>query len=75
MSNIECLGFLATFLVIASFLFQNILLIRGINTIGSVIWVVYGILAKSPSVVTLNAIVICLHLVQMARYLKKGKTQ
>ena len=40
MADIECLGMLATLLVIASFVFQNIVLIRLVNGIGAALFIV-----------------------------------
>ena len=71
MANVEYLGFLATLLVVASFLFQNIVLIRGVNALGAAVWIAYGALIGSLPVVALNAVVICIQLVQMFRVRKK----
>jgi uncharacterized protein with PQ loop repeat len=71
MANVEYLGFLATLLVVASFLFQNIVLIRGVNALGAAVWIAYGVLIGSLPVVALNAVVICIQLVQMLRVRKK----
>ena len=71
MANVEYLGFLATLLVVASFLFQNIVLIRGVNALGAAVWIAYGVLIGSLPVVALNAVVICIQLVQMFRVRKK----
>ena len=72
-NNIEYLGFLATLLVIASFLFQNVVLIRGVNALGAILWIVYGILMGCPSVAVLNAVVVCIQAVQLIRLHNRNK--
>lgn len=73
MASIEYLGFLAALLVIASFLFQSVYLIRGVNALGSATWVVYGWLHNSPSVAVLNAVVVCIQVVQLIRLHYRNK--
>ena len=41
---IELLGYVATFFVAASFLFKSIIHLRVVNTIGAVLFVVYGLM-------------------------------
>lgn len=65
--NIECLGLLATLLVVASFVFQSIVLIRLVNAAGAALFVVYGTLIHSPSVAILNVIVIGIQVVQLVK--------
>lgn len=55
---IECIGVLATLCVLVSFTQSKTNRIRLINSIGSIIFVVYGLLINSFSVWFLNAAVL-----------------
>ena len=46
---IELLGYMATFFVAASFLFKSIIHLRIVNTIGAVLFVVYGLMKRCLS--------------------------
>ena len=67
MGNVEYLGLLATLLVVVSFLFQNIVLIRLVNGLGAILFVIYGSLIHSPSVVIVNTVVIAVQFVQLVK--------
>ena len=51
---VEPLGLVASALVAASMTMRNIKILRIINFTGSLTFVVYGILIRSPSVILLN---------------------
>jgi len=63
----ELIGIVATLFIIASFLTKNLVKVRIVNLIGSVIFVVYGILIHSWSTAILNVIMIVVHLVYLLR--------
>ena len=71
MADVEYLGFLATLMVVISFMFQHVVLIRMVNGFGSLLFVVYGFLIHSPSVALLNTIVMCIQVVQLVRLRKR----
>ena len=76
MADIECLGMLATLLVIASFVFQNIVLIRLVNGIGAALFIAYGAFIHSPSVIIVNVAIVgvqVVHLVKLNRQAKANK--
>jgi hypothetical protein len=50
----EAIGLAASFLVSASLCMAHIKSLRTVNLIGSLIFIVYGVLIKSPSVIILN---------------------
>ena len=72
---VEVLGILATIFVLLSFLFNEQKLIRIVNIIGAVIFVIYGILINSISVWLLNGVLIVIHLVYLLRREKNGKNR
>ena len=67
---IELIGFLATFLVFISFIPKDIKLIRWLNLIGSILFVIYGIVVGAFWTSVLN---ICLIIVQVYHLVKIRK--
>lgn len=65
---VELVGILAGLLVLGSFLFKDQVKIRIVNAVGSVIFVVYGILITSYATIFLNSVMIVVHM----HYLCKG---
>ena len=65
---IELVGILAGLLVLGSFLFKDQVKIRTVNAVGSVVFVVYGILITSYATIFLNAVMIIVQI----HYLYKG---
>ena len=72
-NNVEVLGLLATLLVVASFLFQSVVLIRVVNMIGAVLFVAYGLLIHSPSVAIVNMVVIVVQVLQLVKLGRKAR--
>lgn len=64
---VELFGILAGTLVLISFLMKGERQIRFINIIGCVIFVVYGIMINSVSVVLLNVGLTLVHIVKLSR--------
>lgn len=64
MSNfwVECIGIIGTLFVVLSFLTNNESSIRIWNSIGSVVFIFYGILLGSVSMIILNTIVIIINI-------------
>ena len=50
----EAIGIVATIFVLCSFVSKNITVVRSVNIVGSIIFVVYGLLIGSLSVWLLN---------------------
>lgn len=67
----EAIGLMATLLVLASFLVNDIKLVRTINIAGAALFVAYGLLIGAFSTWLLNAILIFVHfyhLIKMGDY-------
>lgn len=60
MNLLEIVGWIATFVVISSFLVNNMLKLRTINFLGATLWLIYGIIAQSFSIIFLNIVVMCI---------------
>ena len=57
----ELVGYLATFLVMLSFMMNDVTRIRVINAVGCVVWVLYGILLDSYPVIITNVGILAIH--------------
>ncbi|OOF89583.1 hypothetical protein BKG94_00915 [Rodentibacter ratti] len=68
---IELLGYIATFFVAASFLFKSIVHLRIVNSIGAVLFVIYGMIIDAYPVAVLNGFLVCVNLYQLYRLKKE----
>ena len=65
MEAVEYLGFIATAFILASFLLDGNKLSL-INSIGAILWFVYGIITMSASIMFLNLCVVLIHLYKLS---------
>jgi uncharacterized protein with PQ loop repeat len=56
--NIEILGWVATLVIIVSFLVNDIKTLRTFSLIGAILWIIYGFVIQSSSIVFLNLVII-----------------
>ena len=56
--NIEILGWVATLIIIISFLVNDIKTLRTFSLIGAILWVIYGFVIQSSSIVFLNLVIV-----------------
>lgn len=75
MDWIEFVGIMASMFVLISFVFKNQLVIRSINLIGCIVFVVYGLLIHSLSIWLLNGILIFIQCYYIAKYVVDSKKQ
>ena len=68
--NIELLGTFASILVLISFLMKNEKMIRSVNIVGAIVFVVYGICIKAFSIWFLNGALCIVHIYRLLK-LKK----
>ena len=64
---IEILGYVATLIVAASFLFKSIVPLRIVNSIGAALFVVYALFTHTYPVALLNAFLVVVHIYQLWR--------
>jgi len=57
MNNLEILGWVATMIIISSFLVNNIKTLRTLNLLGASLWTIYGVIAMIPSIIFLNIVI------------------
>ncbi len=58
MNHYEIIGYLASFLVAISFLFKDLKIIRWINLIGCIFFVIYGYFLPSTPVIITNVFIV-----------------
>lgn len=63
----EAIGLMATLLVLASFLVNDIKLVRTINIAGAAFFVAYGLLIGALSTWLLNAILVFVHIYHLVK--------
>ena len=63
----EILGYIGTVLVLISFIPKDIKKIRLINIFGCVVWIISAIYSKSLSVLTLNSILMIVHIIHLIK--------
>ena len=66
---IECIGYLGSFLVLVSFLMTSVVKLRIVNTIGSIIFMVYALIIRSYPTALMN---LCLVLINLHILWKMG---
>ena len=69
-STLEIVGWIATFVVIGSFLVNDMLKLRSINLMGATLWLIYGIIASSYSIIFLNVVVMSIQIFRRNQLLK-----
>ena len=70
MNYLEIVGWIATFVVIGSFLINDMLKLRSLNLVGATLWLIYGIIAGSFSIMFLNIVVMCIQVFKIRQLLK-----
>ena len=64
---IEFLGYMATFFVAASFLFNSIVHLRIVNSIGAILFDIYSVIITAYPVALLNAFLVVVNIYQLWR--------
>jgi len=68
---IEIIGYFAIAFLVVSFLFKDIFKLRLINSVGGILFVIYGILLHAYPVAIGNGIIVCINLYHL--FFKKIK--
>jgi|LauGreDrversion4_2_1035121.scaffolds.fasta_scaffold1384886_2 NADH:ubiquinone oxidoreductase subunit 6 (subunit J) len=69
----EYLGYLATILVITSFMVKEIIMLRALNTIGAVLFCYYAMLIESMPVLLTNALIGAINIYHLSKLNKQQK--
>jgi hypothetical protein len=73
MSVIDLVGWVATVLVISSFLFKDMLRLRVTNFLATTTWAVYGIVKEDGPLIVVNLTVMTIHLFWFYKNVKLWK--
>lgn len=69
----ECLGYLASIAIMVSFLMKNIITLRIINSIGALLFIIYGILlSNSLPIIVTNTFVIGVNFYYLIKHYRRG---
>ena len=55
------IGWIGTALVLASFLMRDMLRLRITNSVGCLVWVMYGLVKQDLPIVVTNLTIVCVH--------------
>jgi len=73
MDYLELIGWIGNVFVVISFLNNDTLKLRSYNLVGASLWLVYGIVAGSFSIIFLNVVVISIQIVKIIQILRERK--
>ena len=68
---VEILGIVASLFVISAFLFKNVKIIRLLDAVGALLYVIYGILIHSYANILLNTVLIAVQIYHLYKMNKK----
>jgi hypothetical protein len=72
MELIDLLGWVASFLILLSFLYSGIKL-RWINGMGAILWTIWGVLKGEGSVIVLNVMVVLIQAIKIYQLSREKK--
>ncbi len=70
METLDIVGWAATLFIIISFLINNMLWLRIINMVGAALWLTYGIIDISYSIIFLNVIIVSIQFYKISVILR-----
>jgi len=70
MNTLDIIGWTAAFFVIISFLINDMLWLRIVNMVGASLWLTYGIMDASNSIIFLNVIIVSIQFYKIYLILK-----
>ena len=69
--NTEYIGYLASLLVLVSFLMKNMTYLRLVNTLGCLVFIAYGALLPSVPIIITNAAIVLINSFYLLKIRKK----
>jgi len=74
MENIlEVISWIATGVIIVSFLINDILWLRAVSMVGAILWCVYAVFTNQPSLYFLNGVLIVIQIWKILGLMKNKK--
>jgi len=71
--TMEVISWVATLMIIISFLIENMLWLRVVSLVGSLLWVTYAIASDQQSLVVLNGTLIIIQLWKIHKLIQLNK--
>ena len=71
--TMEVISWVATLMIIISFLIENMLWLRVVSLVGSLLWVTYAIASEQQSLVVLNGTLIIIQLWKIHKLIQLNK--
>jgi uncharacterized protein with PQ loop repeat len=68
---IDVLGWVATGVTLISMMVKDMKLLRGINSMGCLLWISYGMLRVDTPLIVVNSTILIIHIVSLIRDRKK----
>lgn len=68
---IDIIGYIGTILILYSFTIEDMFKLRVVNSIGSIVWIVYGIGIWAGPTILVNSCVLCIHSYWFYKHRKK----
>ncbi len=69
---VEITGYLASLMLVISFLMKNIISLRVLNSIGCGLFVLYGIQTGAYPVAFTNAFIVCINMYHLIKMMRSG---
>lgn len=74
MENIlEVISWIATGVIIVSFLIDNIIWLRAVSMLGAMLWFIYAVFTNQPSLLFLNGVLIVIQIWKILGLMKNKK--
>ncbi|HEV8124530.1 MAG TPA: hypothetical protein VGP80_09820 [Gemmatimonadales bacterium] len=70
----DAVGYLATAVVLCSYMFKNPSTLRRIQALGAIVWMTYGFLLHSGPVIVANLLIVCIALWSSVKLAKPPQT-
>jgi hypothetical protein len=72
---IDIIGYIGTILILYSFTIEDMFKLRVVNSIGSIVWIVYGIGIWAGPTILVNGCVLCIHTYWFIKHRRKTKSK
>ena len=66
-NQIEYIGYLASFLVAISFILKNIVRLRIVNSMGGLVFIIYGVAIDSVPVIITNGFIVLINIYYLSK--------
>jgi len=75
MSRIEALGYASSTIVAISLMLKDMRWLRVVNSVGALVFVVYGLLVPAYPVAALNGFIVMVNVYHLLRLLREGRAR